>query len=55
MITWAIVVTSIALAVVFSVAWMLVPDLRAWVERPKHQFHDRLQQYDRDASPRSEG
>jgi hypothetical protein len=46
-ITAAIVVTSMVLAVAFSAAWLLRPGLRARIERPKHEFQERLRHYDR--------
>jgi hypothetical protein len=42
-----IVCASLALAVVFMVAWVAKPQLRAWIERPKYQFQDAVQGYDR--------
>jgi hypothetical protein len=47
MIANLIVFASLALAVVFVVAWVVRPDLRAWIERPKYQFQDAVQGYDR--------
>ena len=47
MITNIIVFASLALAVVFAVAWIAKPELRAWIERPKYQFQDAVQGYDR--------
>ena len=43
-----IVFGSIAFALVFAVVWLLRPDVRAWLERPKHQFHDAARRYDRE-------
>lgn len=34
------------LTVAFCVAWAVRPDLRAWVERPKHQLEGRLRAFD---------
>ena len=42
----AIVVASVALTVAFVAAWLLSPGLRAWVERPKHRFHEAAKEYD---------
>jgi hypothetical protein len=42
-----IVTGTIVLGSVFLVAWLVRPDLRAWVEQPKHRFLANLQQYDR--------
>lgn len=47
MITNVIVCASLALAVVSVIAWVAKPQLRAWIERPKHQFQDAVQGYDR--------
>ena len=38
---------SVALAVIFVVLWATHPTFRAWIERPKEQFQDALEQYDR--------
>ena len=53
-----VVFSSIAIAVVFVAAWMLRPDLRAWIEKPKYRFQRNVQSYDhiRAAAPvRKEG
>jgi hypothetical protein len=42
----AIVFTAIVCAVVFVVAWLLRPDLRAWIERPKYRFQASVRSYD---------
>jgi hypothetical protein len=42
-----VMTASTFLAVLFTVAWALVPGLRAWLERPKHRFHETLLRYDR--------
>jgi len=47
MIANIIVFASLALALVFTAAWVLRPELRAWIERPKYQFQDAVQGYDR--------
>lgn len=47
MIANIIVFGSLALAAVFVAAWIVRPELRAWLERPKYQFHDAVQGYDR--------
>jgi hypothetical protein len=41
-----IVFASIAFAVLFFIAWLVRPDLRAWVERPKYRFQTNVQTYD---------
>jgi hypothetical protein len=46
MITDLIVLASVIFTVAFVVAWVASPDLRSWIERPKHRFHDRSQGYD---------
>ena len=47
MIANIIVFASLALALVFTAAWVLRPELRAWIERPRYQFQDAVQGYDR--------
>ena len=47
MITDLIVWASVAFTLVFVVAWAASPALRAWIERPKHRFHELSQGYDR--------
>jgi hypothetical protein len=42
----AIVLTAIACAAVFVVAWLVRPDLRAWIERPKYRFQANVRSYD---------
>ena len=44
-----IVFGSIIFAAVFALVWLLSPDVRAWLERPKFQFQDATRRYDRDA------
>jgi hypothetical protein len=44
-----IVFGSMAFAAAFVLVWLLRPDVRAWLEQPKHQFHDATRRYDRDA------
>lgn len=38
MISDLVVWSSVALTLAFTVAWALSPALRAWIERPKHEF-----------------
>jgi hypothetical protein len=45
-ITDVIVLSAIAFAVAFFVAWLARPDLRAWLERPKYRFQANVQTYD---------
>ena len=47
MITDIIVGASAAATLAFVVAWALRPDLRKWIERPKHHFLTAVQRYDR--------
>jgi hypothetical protein len=42
----AIVVVSTLLSVAFFAAWLLLPNLRAWIERPKYRFQEELERYD---------
>jgi hypothetical protein len=42
----AIVLTAIVCAAVFVIAWLLRPDLRAWIERPKYRFQANVRSYD---------
>jgi len=53
MITDLVVYLSLGLTLGFVVAWALRPDLRAWVERPKHLFLQNVRRYDHrtDISP----
>jgi hypothetical protein len=44
-----IVFGSIAFALVFGVVWLLRPDVRVWLEQPKHRFQDAARRYDREA------
>ena len=44
-----IVLGSMLFAAAFVLVWLLRPDVRAWLERPKHYFEDAIRQYDRDA------
>lgn len=46
MITGVIVIGSATLAVAFVVAWLVRPEIRAWIERPSHHFQARVRQYD---------
>ena len=44
-----IVFGSLAFAAVFLLVWLLRPDIRTWLEQPKHRFQDAARRYDRDA------
>jgi len=46
MIVNLIVLASILFALVFFVCWLVRPDLRAWIERPKYRFQSNVQSYD---------
>ena len=48
----AIVLAAIVCAVAFTAAWLLRPDLRAWIERPKYRFQANVRTYDRVQSGR---
>jgi len=43
----AIVLAAVLFAVAFCVAWLALPNLRAWIERPKYRFQADVQNYDR--------
>lgn len=47
MIAELIVFGTVALAVALAVAWLVRPDLRAWLEQPKHRLQADLLRYDR--------
>jgi hypothetical protein len=42
-----IVIGTIAFGAGLVAAWLLRPDLRAWIEQPKHRFQDDARRYDR--------
>ena len=46
MITGIIVLFAIVFAVAFFVVWLIRPELRAWIERPKYRFQSNVQSYD---------
>jgi hypothetical protein len=46
MMTNVIVWGTVAFAAVLVAAWWLRPDLRVWMEQPKHRFQDDLRRYD---------
>jgi hypothetical protein len=48
----AIVLAAIVSSVVFVAAWLLRPDLRAWIERPKYRFQANVRSYDQEQSER---
>jgi hypothetical protein len=43
----AIVFSTIILAAVFTAIWLISPNVRAWVERPKYRFQSNVQSYDK--------
>ncbi len=43
-----VVLTTIVCAAVFAAAWLLRPDFRAWIERPKHRFQENVRSYDQE-------
>jgi len=45
MITTIIVISSVLLAAIFTIAWLANPAFRRQIEQPKHCFQDQLQQY----------
>ena len=47
MITAIIVIATVVLAAVFTIAWLANPGLRRQIEHPKHCFQDQVRQYDR--------
>lgn len=51
MTTDLIVSLALAFAAGFTLAWAVSPGLRAWIERPKHDFLDRARRYDRTLGP----
>lgn len=53
MITDAIVGASVALSLAFAAVWLFRPDLRAWIEQPKHRFQDHVERYDREHAARA--
>ena len=44
--TEVIVFASLAFAIAFTVLWLVRPDVRVWLERPKHRFQKNVQTYD---------
>lgn len=54
MIAAVIVIGTLVLAVAFCLAWLIRPDVRARIERPKHGFHANVQAYDRSRRAQSD-
>lgn len=52
MITDIIVFSSVGFAVIFTAAWVALPNLRQWLERPKYRFQENVQSYDQSAPKR---
>ncbi|HWE05748.1 MAG TPA: hypothetical protein VG274_03515 [Rhizomicrobium sp.] len=50
-----IVFSSIGFLAVFFIAWMLRPDLRTWIEKPKHRFQANVQSYDQEQKAAASG
>ncbi len=46
MIADIIVVAAVVFALAFLAAWLMRPDLRAWIERPKYRLQANVQSYD---------
>jgi hypothetical protein len=44
-----IVFGSVAFAAGFCLAWLTRPEVRAWLETPKHRFQASVRQYDQSA------
>jgi len=51
--TDAIVFSSIVFIGVFFIAWLLRPELRAWIEKPKYRFQANVQSYDQEQKRKS--
>lgn len=49
MIASIIVFGSIVFAAGFCLAWLVRPEVRAWLETPKHRFQASVRQYDQSA------
>ena len=41
-----IVFSSILFVALFFIAWLVRPELRAWIEKPKYRFQANVQSYD---------
>ncbi len=41
-----IVFSSVVFVALFFVAWVVRPDLRAWIEKPKYRFQANVQDFD---------
>jgi hypothetical protein len=47
MITAFIVISSVILALAFTIAWLLRPELRRQIESPKHNFQEQIRSYNK--------
>jgi hypothetical protein len=47
-----IVLAAIVFALAFLGAWLLSPNLRTWIERPKYRFQAAVERYDRETAAR---
>jgi hypothetical protein len=45
MITAFIVISSVILGGIFTLAWLLRPELRRQIESPKHNFQEQIRAY----------
>ncbi len=45
MITAFIVISSVILGLIFTLAWLLRPELRRQIESPKHNFQEQIRAY----------
>ena len=45
MITAFIVISSVVLGLIFTIAWLLRPGLRRQIESPKHHFQEQIRAY----------
>ena len=50
MIVDLIVFSSAAFAALFFVLWLVRPEVRAWLEKPKYRFQSNVQAYDKERS-----
>ena len=51
MIAELILAGSALFALALALAWLVRPDLRAWLEQPKHRLQADLLRYDRQRDP----
>jgi hypothetical protein len=48
-----IVLAVLVFTVVFVIAWLVSPALRAWIERPKYRFMRNVEAHDRQLNQRA--